>query len=209
MALLVVSDFTGNWRLPSGAGGDLQPAIDQAERKVLEDIFARETVDFILASPTQPPATTLLAGTSRVRSVRRLIPAVAGLVTLGVVGIGAQTAAVKGQAEPLAGRVWYEGRDELENYRREMEQEARQSWRWGGTVGVLSVTDISVTAPPNVLVWARPGTSVIVNATEGVVTAVTATAIEVSFSAAHAFFAGQQVQCRLNYKLRVREVWSM
>lgn len=159
--LLTLSDFQGNYRLPSGAGPDLQPAVEQAEGALLREFFNERTALFIEAAPTLPPATTLRVGTQHLAAWRSvaLAPVFAQL-TLGVAGVGAQKAAQKGITQELGHILWLQGAERIAAYRKQLQEVQAKEWR--AEVSVVATSPFAFQAPASLGAWIRVGTELYV-----------------------------------------------
>ena len=155
--ILSLSDFQGNYRLPSGANNDLPPAIEQVEAALLREFFNERTAAFIEADPNDPPATTLRAGTPNLATWRSvaLAPVFAQL-TLGVAGVGAQKAAQKNITQDLGHITWLQSYTRINAYRKQLLEVQAKEWR--ANVTVLVTNPFTFQADATIAAWMRPGT---------------------------------------------------
>lgn len=203
--LLALSDFQGNYRIPSGAGPDLQPAIEQAEGALLREFFSERTALFIEAAPTQPPATTLRVGTPNLAAWRSvaLAPVFAQL-TLGVAGVGAQKAAQKGISQELGHILWLQGAERIAAYRKQLLEVQAKEWR--AEVSVVATSPFTFQAPALLGAWIRPGTELYVFESgymhTGQVTAISPTLVVTTDITSATTAPGGQAIVVLAYSLR-------
>lgn len=204
--LLTPADFSGNYRLPSGASPDLQAAIDQVERVLLGEFFRGDTVRFILASVTQPPATTLIAGTANLSPWREVaVPAVFGQLTLGVASVGAQKAAQKGVSQELGWITWVQSAERMDKYREELEVVARTEWV--RDFQVVTSSPLEFQADAGFAAWVRPGVRLLVFVNgymlSGEVTAVSPTyVVTTNIAPSFTIPLGSDIRVELMYELK-------
>lgn len=208
--LLTPADFGGNYRLPSGASPDLQAAIDQIERVLLSEFFEEDTKRFILADLTQPPATTLIAGTAILSPWREVaVPCVFGQMTLGVASVGAQKSSQKNVSQEIGWITWMQSTERIAKYRQELERVARTDWV--RELNVVSSSPLEMQADAGFAAWVRPGTKLVVFANgymlNGEITAVSSTYV-VSTNIVPSFTipSGSVINVELSYALRQKNI---
>ena len=199
--ILQVADFVGRFRLPQGVGPDLQPAVDQAERRLLGMYFGYDTVNFILAAPTQPPATTLRSGVPGLPPFTDLVPAVASRIVFTSVGLGGQPTTTEFR-ETMTLMQQYEGL--VAEYGYYVALKKIRSTVWIGQGTVLSTSPFEVALPPAALVWLRPGASVYIQSVKGEVSAVNPASVELTFTGTPpAVAVGDTVRYSIGYDLNI------